>query len=72
MGRGLNTRIRLAVDARGMPIRIPVTEGTRADCSQAHTLIEGRDAEYLLADRAYDTGALAVQIHCLALWANIS
>jgi len=30
------------------------TEGTRADCSQAGTLIEGIDADFLLADRAYD------------------
>jgi len=30
--RGLNTKIHLAVDAHGMPLRIIITEGTRADC----------------------------------------
>jgi len=35
-----------------------ITEGTTADCSQAAKLIEGIDAEHLLADRAYDVDAL--------------
>ena len=38
-----------------MPVRILITEGTRADCSQAEHLIEGIDAEYLLADKGYDS-----------------
>ena len=53
--RGLNTKIHLAVDAHGMPVRILVTEGTRADCKEAVHLIEGISAETLLADRGYDT-----------------
>ena len=42
----------LAVDANGMPVRVLVTEGTRADCKEAVHLIEGISAEILLADRA--------------------
>ena len=53
--RGLNTQIHLAVDANGMPVRVLVTEGTRADCKEAVHLIEGISAETLLADRGYDT-----------------
>ena len=53
--RGLNTKIHLAVDANGMPVRILITEGTRADCKEAVHLIEGIFAEVLLADRGYDT-----------------
>ena len=53
--RGLNTKLHLAVDAHGMPVRIIVTEGTRADCKEAIHLIKGIDAEALLADRGYDT-----------------
>lgn len=56
--RGLNTRIHLAVDAHGMPVRILVTEGTRADCKEAIHLIEGISAQALLADRAYDTSEI--------------
>jgi transposase len=32
-----------------------ITQGTAADCTIAGRLIEGISAEYLLADRAYDT-----------------
>ncbi len=56
--RGLNTKVHLAVDAFGMPVRVLITSGTTADCSQAATLIEGIDAEYLLADRGYDSDAI--------------
>ena len=38
-----------------MPVRVAITEGTTSDCSQAVSLIENIDADYLLADRAYDT-----------------
>ncbi len=44
-----------------MPLRILITEGTRADCSQAGTLIEGLDTDFLLADRAYDTDEIIEQ-----------
>ena len=38
-----------------MPVRVIVTAGTTADCSQAVALIDGIAAEYLLADRGYDS-----------------
>jgi len=38
-----------------------VTDGTTADCTQASKLIEGIDAEALLADRAYDTDRIIKQ-----------
>lgn len=38
-----------------MPVRIFVTEGTRAKCKEAVHLIEGISAETLPADRGYDT-----------------
>ena len=38
-----------------MPVRLAVTGGTVADCSQALPLIKGIEAECLLADKAYDT-----------------
>ena len=41
-----------------MPVRMFITEGTTADCTQAGELVEGIDADYLLADRAYDTDAI--------------
>ena len=41
-----------------MPVRILITEGTRADCKEAVHLIEGISAETLLADRGYDTNEI--------------
>jgi len=32
-----------------------MTAGTTADCTQAEPLIGGSDAQYLLADRGYDS-----------------
>jgi len=49
------------VDAHGMPVRILVTQGTTADCTQAGRLIEGIDADHLLADRGYDSNAIVEQ-----------
>jgi ABC-type sulfate transport system substrate-binding protein len=41
-----------------MPIRVLVTSATTADCSQTHSLIDGIDADYLLADSEYDSNAI--------------
>ena len=38
-----------------MPVRILITEGTRADCKEAVPLIQGLRADALLADKGYDT-----------------
>lgn len=39
--KGLNTNIYLVVDTHGMPLRVVVTEGTKADCTQVGQLIGG-------------------------------
>ncbi len=49
----------LAVDAHGLPVRLILTQGTRADCSEAIPLIEGFKAEHLLADKGYDSDEIA-------------
>jgi transposase len=49
------------VDAHGNPVRVLVTAGATADCTQAGGLIEGLTAEHLLADRGYDTNAILEQ-----------
>ena len=41
-----------------MPVRVVVTEGTRADCKEACALIDGVSAGVLLADRGYDTESI--------------
>ena len=52
--RGLNTKIHIAVDSNGMPIRIIITKGRIADCKQGVELIDGFDAKFFIADRGYD------------------
>jgi transposase len=52
---GLNSKVHLAVDAAGMPVRIIITDGTTADCTQAESLITGLNAGFLLADKGYDS-----------------
>ena len=56
--RGLNSKIHLAVDAHGMPVRMLVTTATTADCTQAERLVEGIDAGSLIADKGYDSDAI--------------
>ena len=51
----------MIVDSFGMPVRVIITDGTVADCSMADELIEGFDADYLLADRGYDTDQVIEQ-----------
>ena len=48
----------LAVDAHGMPCRVVITEGPTADCTQAGRLIQDIPADYLLADRGYDSDSI--------------
>jgi transposase len=50
------------VDAFGLPPRIIVTQGTTADCTQAAQLIEEISAEHRLADKGYDSDAIALQV----------
>ena len=52
----------LAVDAHGLPVRILVTKGTRADCKEAKSLIKGLSAECLLADKEYDANHVIKQV----------
>ena len=44
-----------------MPLRVIITDGPTADCTQAAALIEGMSAGHLLADKGYDTDAIVAQ-----------
>ncbi len=59
--RGLNTKIHLAVDAHGNPVRVLITAVPRRIVRKLARLIEGMAADYLLADRGYDTNAILEQ-----------
>jgi transposase len=50
----LSTKIHLATRGLGLPVRLTLTAGQRGDITEAHALIDGLPARYVLADTAYD------------------
>jgi len=52
---GLSTKINIAVDALGNPLRFILTPGQVHDSKQSEALIEGFDFDKLLADKGYDS-----------------
>ena len=52
---GLTSKVHIAVDALGNPLRFILTPGQRHDITQAENLMEGLPGEHLLADKAYDS-----------------
>ena len=50
------------MDTHGKPVRFFITSGTTADYTVAAQLIEGIQAEYLLADRGYDTDVIIFKV----------
>lgn len=59
---GLTTKIHAAVDGLGNPVRLLLTAGQASEYGQANALIEGFDAEYVLADRGYDSDKFIEEI----------
>lgn len=48
----------MLADALGRPLRFILTPGQTGDITQAPALLEGRQADYVIADTAYDSRAL--------------
>ena len=75
MGRsrgGLTTKIHALVDARGLPIVLKLTPGQAHDGrSAADMLATLGEGDVLLADRAYDSDALRLELEARGAWANI-
>lgn len=59
---GLSTKIHVATEALGLPVRLIGTPGQRNDIAFAHDLIEGIDADAAIADKGYDADHLANRI----------
>jgi transposase len=55
---GFSTKIHIAVDALGNPLRLLLTAGQRHDSPLAASLIEGYEPQALIADKGYDSDAL--------------
>ena len=65
MGRsrgGLTTKIHMAVDGQGRPLKLILTPGQRGDAPLAPALLKGLSPKRVLADKAYDSNALRTLI----------
>lgn len=58
----MTTKIHAVVDALGNPVRLLLTGGQTHDSMPARKLLSGIIAEYVLADKAYDTDSLLVDV----------
>ena len=54
-----------------MPVRVFATAGSVADCTEACRLIEGLNAEHLIADKGYDSDAIIEQAELQGMRAQI-
>ena len=52
----------MAADSFGLPVRVAVTAGPVADCTQALPLIAGLKATAFLADRGYDSDEIVAGV----------
>lgn len=53
----MSTKLHLAVDSAGRPLRLIVTEGQAHDISCANELVEHLRAKAVIADKGYDSDA---------------
>ncbi|WP_407921316.1 transposase [Candidatus Nitrospira nitrosa] len=51
----MTTKIHTAVDGLGNPLRFILSPGQAAACTQAESLLAGFPAQYVIADRGYDS-----------------
>jgi transposase len=51
---GFGTKLHIAVDGLGNPVKFILTGGQEADINQGKALIEGHDADVVIADKGYD------------------
>jgi putative transposase len=58
----LSTKIHAATEALGLPIRLIGTPGQRNDIALAHDLVDGIEADAMLADKGYDADHLVARI----------
>lgn len=59
---GFSTKIHIAVDALGNPLRLILTAGQVADVTQGAPLIKGFAATAVIADKGYDSDELVATI----------
>ena len=54
----MSTKVHVAVDALGNPVRLITTAGQVADVTQGEALVLGLKVEHVIADKGYDSDKL--------------
>ena len=54
----MSTKVHVAVDALGNPVRLIATGGQVADVTQGQALVSGIKAEHVIADKGHDSSEL--------------
>ncbi|ADV00732.1 transposase IS4 family protein [Alicycliphilus sp. B1] len=67
----MSTKIHLANDGQGRPLRLILTPGQVNDITQAPELLRGFAPTHVLADKGYDSRALVAQIEACGAQAVI-
>ncbi|RZL14035.1 MAG: IS5 family transposase [Hymenobacter sp.] len=68
---GLTSKLHVAADARGRPVRFSLTADQRPDAPQALPLLEGLAPAYVVADRGYDSDPLVAVLAARGICAVI-
>jgi transposase len=74
MGRsrgGLSTKIHLLADEAGLPVAFRITSGNTAEYAQAVLLLQGQQAQAVIADKGYDSTEIVATIQALGATAVI-
>jgi transposase len=58
----LTTKLHVAVNGAGIPVRIVITPGQSGDAPQAEGLLKDLQPTHVIADTAYDSDAIRKQI----------
>ena len=58
----MTTKLHVAVDALGNPLRVILSAGQIADIEQAEALIKDQPAKFIVADKGYDSDAFVATI----------
>ena len=64
-----DTKIHALIDANGLPVALKLTAGQAHDRPSAVDMLGNRsDGDVLLADRAYDSDALGIEMAARGVW----
>jgi len=62
---GFSTKLHIVVDALGNPLDFVLTAGQAHDITQGPALLEGKHADYVIADKGYDADAFLEVIEAM-------